>query len=1097
MDGQQGFGSWSSDDQDHDHDQNVYQLPPGYVRIPYPSVAPFGPPPLPPVNFHPGLPLPQPQQPGFGGINLNGTTMGTMNGGAMPTASLPTMQLPSIPNFYLPNNNDPFAVAGGAVYTPAQPVRVVNDPGVPFDPSTPPPFADRAQLQFPRRHGVLKIENIPYTISIPEMQQFVCKYIPSSHLIEAHVAGCPIHIIMERSTGKTMDCYVEIIAPHTAAQDWEHAFGLKLMRIPKIGQRNVEVTLSNQGELMKDMFPRAKCIHFDAEQFGAPRLVPNRDIFSSGYKGFMTNEELTCMVRHAEYPQRSQFANRSMQRTFESMISTLYKFPWFSVKLYTLRQIQAMFDAYKKQLDVLIVKVDSSRGITREVGLDNKLLMDFVFAGLNAPGFSERQRADIVESSQALACGFRISKHARYWPFQTLSTHPANLSDQDVGMWLNVLNMGMGVMESQNRKFIGVEPYLEVIRDADGHVLFQPTEQGLDLKRGQFSAMEKRYMHGMMQLGWHSFMDQMGMEPPTHTQNRGMHTFNDSFIVGSARIDPVNPFTGDGSSNRRPGDLSNNNSNGRGDDNFEDEDETQGLEGNIDNPEQAHLAMREVLRQVHEAPPARQQASMHRQSGYEGEVEGLGAGLQHIESSAGGNGPGPTIIGPLLPQHPARSRPVLGRPFNPETPAFEPPPSQNPRRRHTPSNSDSTLGTGPVFGGSGIGNGDFTSPQRISTARNNVRGNGREPAAAAAVGSGAPAPAAAGIRLRPTAPIYGSLLPVALGRADAVTAQPALFQVPSGRERRGVTIRPPNDGRAFTTLGTTSVLDTGTVGGPNPLTLSPEEAHDTDHSASDTGSVGSPHSLTLSTRESQNTRRPTLETGSVGIPHTWTSSPREAQNTIRADGVDELDEFLDELFGETTTQADRVAMRGGFVTPTSSPVTAPASPLRRVIGRVPSGGIGQIEDDYDDGEVVNRSAMSRSSPGYTIPHDESSSPFVSTSPEMSSSPGVSSSSLASSSPVVSSSLDAARNGAPEYRGPGSGWEGYMALSQDPPAPMRDPLHLTIPGIGDLAEFPYPQRMTILEGTAEARDTRLTLLQQRGWRIHETIDEEPEPSNAGQ
>lgn len=101
-----------------------------------------------------------------------------------------------------------------------------------------------------------------------------------------------------------MDCYIEIVSPEAAAEDWERAFGLKLMRLPKIGQRNVTVELSNQAELMKDLFPRAISIHWDVEENGVPKSYPNRDVYSSGFKGFLTNEELTCMVRHAEAPQR-------------------------------------------------------------------------------------------------------------------------------------------------------------------------------------------------------------------------------------------------------------------------------------------------------------------------------------------------------------------------------------------------------------------------------------------------------------------------------------------------------------------------------------------------------------------------------------------------------------------------------------------------------------------------------------------------------------------------------------------------------------------------------------------------------------------------
>ncbi|OAG37915.1 hypothetical protein AYO21_07887 [Fonsecaea monophora] len=1017
MEGQSGFDSVPNDD---DHG---YHASSGHVRIPYPSIGPLAPPPPPPVNFHPGIHLAPQHGVGVGSMNMNGLTMAGMNG-AMPATPILTMPTPSVPNFYIPNN-DPFSA--GVVYQappplPASqpvPLRIMTDPAVPFDPNTPPPFADRAQLLMPRRHGVLKIMNsfangtrahhvpccppqIPYTISVAEMQQFICKYIPSNHLIEPHVSGYPIHIIMERSTGKTMDCYVELTAPRTAEQDWEHGFGLKLMRIPKIGQRNVEVFLSNQGELMKDMFPRAKCIHFDSEQYGSPKLVPNRDIFSSGYKGFMTNEELTCM---------SQFANRSMQRTFESMISTLYKFPWFSVRLYTVRQVMAMFDAYKKQLDVLIVKVDSSRGIPREVGLDNKLLMDFVFAGLNAPGFSERQRADIVESSQALSCGFRISKHARYWPFQTLSVHPTHLSDQDIGMWFEILNIGMGVMESQTRKLIGIEPYLEVVRDSEGHILFMPTEVGLDLKRAQFSVLETRIMADMIKVGWNAYMGQMGVDPPTpvHQQYPGTGHFNNDFTVGAAHVDPVNPFTGTGSSNNGQesgsGVPTANSLSGQdqySSDGWNADDvlyEEDGIEegeyaDNIDDPEQALKAMREVLRQVGEAPPSDQQVPMHRQGAYDAETQGLGAGLQNIElagisNSNATNGPGPTIVGELPQQRTARSGTVLKQPFNPESPAFEPPAGWKQRHRHNPSNSDSTLGTGTVFGGAGLGNGDFTSPQRISTARNNNnKGKGKEPATTTTAGGG--------IRLQPAAAIFGPPLNVAFGRTDAAAEQPSLFQGPNNyRERRGVTIRSPDDGNFFATLQPTSALDASVA------------------------------------------------------------------NTNRADGIDE---FLDGLFGETTTQAERAAMRSPVMTPTNSPTTARGSPLRRIMGRVPSAGIGPIEEDDEDDEVVSRSGVAapHSSPNYTRYSDASSSPDM-----------------------------AVVRGPPEDRGPGSGWEGYSPVPQTDYSPKRGPRRLTTPGFGThLVGSPYPQRITNSETTAVERSYRLHG-QRLQLHIDETIDEEPE------
>ncbi|KIW12465.1 hypothetical protein PV08_09742 [Exophiala spinifera] len=384
---------------------------------------------------------------------------------------------------------------------------------VPFDPTSEPPFTDRAKAYLPRGHGVIKIKNIPYGLTMAEVQQFICKHVHVEDLLKPHEEGFPIHIIMERSTGKTMDAYVETITPVIAAQAWEHGFGLARMRHPKLGQRHVTVELSDQAELMRDLFPRARCVVWDKEEPGVPHVIHTNDIYTSGFKGFFTSEEMNGVIRHAEYPQRSPFAMRSFQRTFESTISTLYKFPWYAVELYTLEQRDTLFKTYTRQLEILILKVDPGTQIPREVGLDNKLLMDFLFAGMNCAGFSERQKATIADASLRVGPGMRISIHARNWPFQTLSSNPPLLSDQDVGMWFEVLNLGVAAFEREGQPFIGVRPHLEVIRDNSGYPLFTYTESGANIPRKTFSRMESKVLTTLMRKGWSNYMSQLGIAP--------------------------------------------------------------------------------------------------------------------------------------------------------------------------------------------------------------------------------------------------------------------------------------------------------------------------------------------------------------------------------------------------------------------------------------------------------------------------------------------------------------------------------------------------------------------------------------------------------
>ena len=74
----------------------------------------------------------------------------------------------------------------------------------------------------------------------------------------------------------------------------------------------ITVEASSQDELMKDMFPRAKCVCW---KNGEPIIVGNDDPYSTGFAGYFTNEEMVGLVRHAEHPQRvsvfSTFSGRA------------------------------------------------------------------------------------------------------------------------------------------------------------------------------------------------------------------------------------------------------------------------------------------------------------------------------------------------------------------------------------------------------------------------------------------------------------------------------------------------------------------------------------------------------------------------------------------------------------------------------------------------------------------------------------------------------------------------------------------------------------------------------------------------------------------
>lgn len=113
----------------------------------------------------------------------------------------------------------------------------------------------------------------------------------------------PVHIIMERVTGKTTDAYVELHTLEDASKAVEkHHQNLDRGRVTRIGQRPVEIELSSQAALMKDLFPNARGVFWAGLH---PHVLPDNDQEPwDNFKGFVSNEEMTMLVKHVEVPHR-------------------------------------------------------------------------------------------------------------------------------------------------------------------------------------------------------------------------------------------------------------------------------------------------------------------------------------------------------------------------------------------------------------------------------------------------------------------------------------------------------------------------------------------------------------------------------------------------------------------------------------------------------------------------------------------------------------------------------------------------------------------------------------------------------------------------
>ncbi|KAL8837859.1 MAG: hypothetical protein Q9170_002377 [Blastenia crenularia] len=308
------------------------------------------------------------------------------------------------------------------------------------------PFVEAARQARPAEWGVLKIGNvsdtkkllatgIPYSLT----KQEVLGLLGRNAKIVTPDLGVPIHIIMDRTTGKTMDCYVEFFS----YGDAQAAFNKCLLRGSqlRLADRVVDVSMSSQDALLYELFPKAKNVEWVN---GRPVIQESNDPYNSGFKSFVTSEELLQLVSHAEKPHR---------------------FPWFAVDRYTMKTRDEIF----RQTVNLITLLGNQLRRGHEAWiphLSETLLLELLYAGLNAPAFGEYQRLQLRQAAGAAGDKIPMSPLVVYWPFEVLARkagmeedyvkkyaeflrkHPQNTSTDefnDFGTWTAESNEALGL----------------------------------------------------------------------------------------------------------------------------------------------------------------------------------------------------------------------------------------------------------------------------------------------------------------------------------------------------------------------------------------------------------------------------------------------------------------------------------------------------------------------------------------------------------------------------------------------------------------------------------------------------------------------------
>ncbi|KAK6526663.1 hypothetical protein TWF281_009867 [Arthrobotrys megalospora] len=232
--------------------------------------------------------------------------------------------------------------------------------------------------------NLVKIENIPYNLDDDMLFEFLGK---APGLIPEEYGG--IHIIMDRTTGKTMDCFLEFPTVTGAERFIQRRCNNNRRCI--LGGRHISLELVRQGELMRWLFPKVRGAMWGDDG----DLVVGEWTGLNTLTEIISREELVMILGHARTPHRSPFSRKCLQRPYESLMSVVTKFPWKETDVYTLKQRDLIFQAAFEAGELL--KRQILRGKAGP-NIDLKLLRRLCRTISFCPGFTYRQKLTFLDA---------------------------------------------------------------------------------------------------------------------------------------------------------------------------------------------------------------------------------------------------------------------------------------------------------------------------------------------------------------------------------------------------------------------------------------------------------------------------------------------------------------------------------------------------------------------------------------------------------------------------------------------------------------------------------------------------------------------------
>lgn len=137
------------------------------------------------------------------------------------------------------------------------------------------------------------------------------------------------------------------------------------------------------------------------------------------------------------------FASKSPSRVYETLISILYKYPWFATDYVSARERDALFGSTLHLLQCLMFELSKEKHDMKSSPLDvtTSLLQELASAMLVCVGFTDRQKAVVVDALHrrgysGIATGeganLRLGGQHPYctvWPFNSLCVKPGVTPD--------------------------------------------------------------------------------------------------------------------------------------------------------------------------------------------------------------------------------------------------------------------------------------------------------------------------------------------------------------------------------------------------------------------------------------------------------------------------------------------------------------------------------------------------------------------------------------------------------------------------------------------------------------------------------------------